>query len=202
MGPAMKARMLAAVLAPALLVLVLPALLAGCGQGQLPPGPIQPENHVVIGQPVLRTGAITIGADALYNGGAKPAVIDRVVIVSPRHIKLLGAYVVIGTVIGNFEGFPPSFSISKGRYDRYAMRMWATRHLAVGAVIPPHKLGGLSLGLSVTAAHGSLAHTDVYYHVGSTHYEWRGTVRIVLTSVDCRAPAGKPARTFCRFYGH
>jgi hypothetical protein len=197
MGPAMKARTVAPMLA---LVLV---ALAACGQGRLPAGPLQPEkNHIVIGQPVLRTGAITIAADALYNGGAKQAVIDRVVIVSPRHIKLLGAYVVIGTVIGNFEGFPPSFSISKGRYDRYAMRMWATRHLAVGAVIPPHKLGGLSLGLSVTAAQGSLAHTDVYYHVGSTHYEWRGSVRIVLTSVDCRAPATKPTRTFCRLYGH
>jgi hypothetical protein len=178
----------------AVLTLLL-AVLTGCGQGQLPVGPLQPENHVIVGQPVLRGGAITIGFDALYNKGAKPAVIDRVVIVSPRHIKLLGAYMVIGGVIGNWESFPPAIPA----HGNPKSRLWAARHRAVGAVIPPHKLGGLALGLAATAAHGSLAHTDVYYHVGNTHYEWRGTVRIVLTSVDCRKPSSKPARNFCRY---
>src|SRR5262245_20971972 len=59
-------------------------------------------NHDTVGQPVQRGGADTIGFDGFYNGGTKPAVIDRVVIVSPRHIKLLGAYVVIGGILGNW----------------------------------------------------------------------------------------------------
>ena len=187
----------------ALLALLL-AVLTGCGQGKLPQGPLgsQPENHDTVGQPVRRGGADTIGFDGFYNGGTKPAVIDRVVMVSPRHIKLIGAYVTIGGIIGNWTGFPPSFRISARRYDRGAIRLWARRHRAVGAVIPPHQQAGLALGLSATAAHGSLASTDVYYHVGNTHYEWRGSVRIVLTSVDCRAPASAPARNFCSTFGH
>ena len=95
---------------------------------------------------------------------------------SPRHIKLIGAYVTIGGPIGNWTTFPPVFPTSaKARHDnRYAIWWWARRHRAAGAVIPPHQEAGLALGLSVTAAHGSLARTDVYYHVGNTHYEWRG----------------------------
>jgi len=101
-------------------------------------------------------------------------------------------------VIGSWPGFPPAIPA----HGNPKSRLWATRHKAVGAVIPPHKLGGLTLALAATAAHGSLARTDVYYHVGNTHYEWRGTIRIVLTSVDCRAPSSKPARSFCRSVGH
>jgi hypothetical protein len=186
----------------AVLALLL-AVLTGCGQGQLPQGPLgsQPENHDTVGQPVQRGGADTIGFDGFYNGGTKPAVIDRVVIVSPRHINLIGAYVTIGGPIGNWTTFPPSFPTSaKGRHDnRYAIWRWARRHRAAGAVIPPHQQAGLALGLSATAAHGSLARTDVYYHVGNTHYEWRGSVRIVLTSVDCRAPSSASAQSFCRY---
>ena len=182
----------------AVLALLL-AVLSGCGQGHLPQGPLGawPENHDTVGQPVLRGGADTIGFDGFYNGGTKPAVIDRVVIVSPRHIKLHGAYVTIGGIIGNWTSFPPAIPA----HGNPESRLWATRHKAAGAVIPPHQQAGLALGLSATAAHGSLARTDVYYHVGNTHYEWRGNVRIVLTSVDCRAPSNKSARSFCRAYG-
>src|SRR5262252_3480408 len=82
------------------LVLLL-AVLTGCGQGQLPQGPLgsQPENHDTVGQPVLRGGADTIGFDGFYNGGTKPAVIDRLVIVSPRHVRLIGAYITLGGIV-------------------------------------------------------------------------------------------------------
>jgi hypothetical protein len=186
-----------------ILSLLLPAiLLAGCGgQGRLPAGPLQPErNHVVIGQPVRRGGADTIGFDAIWNPGPRPAVIDRVVIVSPRHIRLLGAYITPGTDLGTWLQFPPAIPA----HGDAKSAAWAASRKAVGAVIAPRQLVGLALGLVVTdsAARGSLARTDVYYHVGNTHYEWRGSQRIVLTSVDCRAPASKPARNFCRIYGH
>jgi hypothetical protein len=179
---------------------LLAAVLSGCGQGQLPAGPLQPENHVVVGQPVRRGGAITIGFDALYNKGTHPAVIDRVVIVSPRHIRLLGAYITPGTDLGSWESFPPAIPA----HGDPKSAAWAASRKAAGAVIPPHSLGGLALGLVVTdsAAHGSLARTDVYYHVDNTHYEWRGSQRIVLTSVDCRAPSTAPEKNFCRMFGH
>jgi hypothetical protein len=145
-------------------------------------------------------GADTIGFDSPFNGGRAPAVIDRLVVVSPRHIKLIGAYVTIGGPVGNWPTFPPSFprSASGRRENRYSISRWANRHKTAGAIIPPHRWAGIALGLEVTSAHGSLSGLDLFYHVGSAHYEWHGHVRIVLTLVDCRAPVRASARTFCR----
>jgi hypothetical protein len=185
-----------------LLALITGAVVSGCGTGPLPEGPLgkNPENHDVVGQPVLSGGADTIGFDALFNPGPAPAVIDRLVIVSPRHIKLTGAYVTLGGPVGNWATFPPSFPTSaSGRHEnRYLISRWARRHIPAGAVIPPHQWAGIALGLHATAAHGSIAATDLYYHVGSAHYEWRGHIRIVLTSVNCRAPFSASAQNFCR----
>jgi len=163
------------------------AVLSGCTRpGQLAEGPLGkvPENHVVAGQPVRQGMADTIGLDATYNGGPAPAVIDRLVLVSPRHIKLIGAYVTIGGIVGDWPTFPPS--IPSARSDPglvHAIRAWAHRHKPAGAVIPPHQWAGIALGLEATSAHGSIAGIDLFYHVGSAYYEWRGHVRIVLTLV-------------------
>lgn len=185
-----------------MLALVLLAVLAGCGQGRLPEGPLGrfPENHDTVGQPLREGGADTIGFDALFNGGPAPAVIDRLVVVSPRHIKLIGAYVTIGGIVGNWPTFPPSFprSASGRRENRYAISRWANRHKPAGAMIPPHRQAGIALGLEATNAHGSIAGIDLLYHVGCAHYEWHGHLRIVLTSVDCRAPFSASAQSFCR----
>jgi hypothetical protein len=186
------------------LALAVAAVLAGCGQGRLPEGPLgaRPENHDVVGEPVREGGAATIGFDGFFNGGPAPAVIDRLVIVSPRHIKLVGAYVTLGGPVGNWPTFPPSFPTSaSGWHDnRYSVARWARRHIPAGAVIPPHQWAGITLGLHATAAHGSIAATDLYYHVGSAHYEWHGHIRMVLTSVNCRAPSSAPARNFCSYF--
>src|SRR5215467_2297421 len=135
----------------AVLALLL-AVLTGCGQAQLPQGPLGswPENHDTVGQPVLRGGADTIGFDGFYNGGTKPAVIDRLVIVSPRHVRLIGAYITLGGIVGNWLTFPPVFPTSpKGRHeDRYFISRWARRHFPAGAVIPPHQQARIALGLS------------------------------------------------------
>ena len=145
----------------------------------------------MVGQPVREGGADT-------NSGSTPAVIDRLVIRSARHIKLIGAYVTIGGVVGNWPTFPPSFpgSASGRRENRYAIRAWANRQKPAGAIIPPHQLAGVALGLAATSAHGSIAGIDLFYHVGSSHYEWQGHVRIVLTLVNTRAPSSASARTF------
>jgi hypothetical protein len=177
----------AAVLARGLLALITLAVVSSCGSGQLPEGPLgkNPENHDTVGQPVRRGGADTIGFDAVFNGGSAPAVIDRLVIRSPRHIKLIGAYVTIGGPVGNWATFPPSFprSASGRRENRYSISRWAHRHKPAGAVIPPHQWAGIALGLAATGAHGSIAGIDLFYHVGDAHYEWHGHIRIVLTSV-------------------
>jgi hypothetical protein len=179
------------------------AVLSGCqGPGQLPAGPLgsRPENHIVVGQPVVSGRADTIGFDAMFNGGAAPAVIDRLVLVAPRHIKLIGAYVTIGGITGNWPTFPPSFPQSaSGRHEnRYPIRAWAHRHQPAGAVIPPRRWAGIALGLDATAARGSIAGVDLFYHVGGARYEWRGHVRIVLTLVHCRAPFSAGTQFICR----
>ena len=73
----------------------------------LPEGPLgdTPENPTVVSQPVLHGGPDTIGFDAVTNSGSAPAVIDRVVIRSPRHIKLIGAYVTVGGIVGDWTTF-------------------------------------------------------------------------------------------------
>jgi hypothetical protein len=175
----------AAVLALGSLALITGAVVSGCGSG-LPEGPLGkvPENHVVVGQPVRHGGADTIGIDAVFNSGSAPAVIDRLVLRSPRHIKLTGAYVTIGGVIGNWPTFPPAIASARKRPAlAHAISAWAHRHKPAGGVIPPHQWAGIALGLEATSTHGSIAGIDLFYHVGSAHYEWHGHVRVVLTSI-------------------
>jgi len=193
-APLSKSR--ATALALALLALITAAVVSGCGSGLLE-GPlgVHPENHIVISQPVLNGGADTIGFDDVTNSRSAPAVIDRLVIRSPRHINLIGAYVTIGGPIGDWTTYPPEIGPKEGD----AFRWWSTRHEPAGAVIPPGKLAGIALGLKATSAKGSIAGINLFYHVGQTHYEWHGHIRIVLTSVDCRAPSTKPERNFCAF---
>jgi hypothetical protein len=159
-------------------------LLSACAPGQLQEGPLGkvPENHDVAGQPVRLGGADTIGLDAIFNSGSAPAVIDRLVLVSPRHIKLIGAYVTIGGIVGDWPTFPPS-AIGL-REVAPAARVWAGRQKPAGAIIPPHQWAGIALGLAPTStAKARIAGIDVFYHVGSTYYEWHGHVQIVLTVV-------------------
>jgi hypothetical protein len=199
-GPAFAWRKLA--LPPGLLAAALTALLvlSACGH-RLAEGPLgsRPENHTVAGEPVLLGGADTIGLDVVYNGGTAPAVISRLVLVSPRHIKLIGAYLTIGGPIGNWVTFPPVFPASDWN-DVYPIRWWADRHKPAGAVIPPHRWAGIALGLAVTgAARGSFAATDLFYSVGAAQYKWQSHIRIVLTRVDCHGPQiGVGKRAFCR----
>ena len=170
----------AAALALGLFALTTTVLIAGCGSS-LPEGPlgVKPENPTRIGQPVRHDGADTIGFDAVFNSGSAPAVIDRLVIRSPRHIKLIGAYVTSGGIVGNWPTFPPGIASNQGDAFRY----WTNRHEPHGAVIPPQKWAGIALGLSATGANGSIAGINLFYHIGSAHYEWHGHIRIVLTSV-------------------
>jgi hypothetical protein len=167
-------------LALAQLALITAAVIAGCGSG-LPERPLgdTPENPTVVSQPVLHGGADTIGFDAVTVSGSAPAVIDRVVIRSPRHIKLIGAYVTVGGIVGDWTTFPPVIGSDQGD----AFTWWSHRQEPAGAVIPPRKLAGIALGLAVTGAKGSIAGINVFYHVGPAHYEWHGHIRIVLTSV-------------------
>ena len=163
-------------------------LVSACAPGQLSVGPLgaRPENQIVEGQPVQRGRADTITADVMYNGGRYPAVIDRLVLVSPRHIDLVGAYICPAArgLVGNWAAFPPFFGNDRQRAQiRGIIWAWAHRQEAVGAVIPPHQWAGITLGLEATAAQGSIARIDLFYNIGGVHYEYRGRTRIILTRV-------------------
>lgn len=171
------------------------ALVSACAPGQLPAGPLgaRPENHGGVGQPELRGVPDTIGVDVMFNGGPRPAVIDRLVLVSPRHIKLVGAYVYPAArgTFGGWPGFPPRYLRGRpGSEYRGLVWAWAHRHIPAGAIIPPHQWAGVVLGLEATSARGSIASIDVFYHVGSARYEWQGHVRVVLTRVRDLVPPG------------
>ncbi|MGO9162758.1 MAG: hypothetical protein ACLP7J_19045 [Streptosporangiaceae bacterium] len=130
-----------------------------------------------------------MGVDSLYNGGNAPAVIDRLILVDPRHIKLVGAYITIGgSLVGNWETFPPP---ARALYRAEPGVHWAGRHKPAGTIVPPHQWALVALGLEPTAAAGRIASIDLYYHVSTAHYEWQGHVAIGLT-VEPR-PTASPA---------
>lgn len=120
--------------------------------------------------------ARTVGIDGAKNTGGTALVIDRIAVASPRHIRLTGAYVVPGeNWIGIARTFPPPASSIGPRVD------WSGRHKPAGALIPPGKWAGFVVGLApVSHATASIAGLVVFYHVGSSHYEWRSRTRIVL----------------------
>ena len=165
--------------APGLLAVIAAVVVSGCGPG-LPEGPLsdKPENPTLVSQPMLRGGADTIGFDAVFNVGSAPAVIDRVVVRSPRHIKFIGAYVTVGGLIGNWAAFPPEIMPKDGEF-----KIWVKRQKPAGAIIPPHSWAGIALGLAATSTKGSIDGINVFYHVGPARYEWHSHIRIVLTSV-------------------
>ena len=176
--PAPLSKSRTAALALGLLAMIT-AVISGCSSLSEGPFGVDPENQILVGQPVLIGGADTIGFDAVTNNGSYPAVIDRLVIRSPRHIKLVGAYVTIGGPIGDWPKYPPVIGSDQGD----AFTWWANRHEPAGAVIPPGKLAGIALGLKATGAKGSIAGINLFYHVGRANYEWHGHIRIVPTSV-------------------
>ncbi len=161
------------------------------GAGQLPEGPLgsRPESTGFQGDPARLGKPDTVGVDSLYNGGNAPAVIDRLILVDPRHIKLVGAYITIGgSLVGNWETFPPP---ARALYREAPGVHWAGRHKPAGTIVPAHQWALVALGLEPTAAVGRIASIDLYYHVGTAHYEWQGHVAIGLT-VEPR-PTASPA---------
>ncbi|MGO9161219.1 MAG: hypothetical protein ACLP7J_10960 [Streptosporangiaceae bacterium] len=178
------------------------------GAGQLPEGPLgsRPENTGFQGDPARLGKPDTVGVDSLYNGGNVPAVIDRLILVSPRHIKLVGAYITIGgSLVGNWETFPPP---TRALYRSEPGVHWAGRHRPAGTIVPGHQWALVALGLEPTAATGHIASIDIFYHVGTTRYEWHGHVAIGLTvePKPTGSPAAKPQPTarelWVRWNGH
>ena len=164
-------------LAGRLIVAAVAAVLAtACGGSAQ--GPLGPAEHAsAICVPAAGVGqARTDNMDGAKNTGGTTVVIDRIALASPRHIKLAGAYVIPGEHwIGWAATFPPpASSIRPGVH-------WSARHQPAGARIPPGKWAGFVLGLApVSHATASTAGLVVFYHVGSSHYQWRSRVRVVL----------------------
>lgn len=159
-----------------LIVAALAAVLAtACAA--LAQGPLGPTENVSTACVPARVGqARTDNMDGVKNTGRETAVIDRIALAPPRHIKITGAYVIPGEHwIGWAATFPPTASSIPANVD------WSGRHTAAGARVPPGKWAGFVVGLApVSHATASTAGLIVFYHVGRAQYEWRSRVRIVL----------------------
>ena len=164
-------------LAGRVIVAALAAVLAAACGGGLPQGPLGPTEKASTACVPARVGqARTDGIDGAENTGRTTVVIDRIALASPRHIRLIGAYVVPGeNWIGVAATFPPPASSIRPGVN------WSARHKPAGSRIPPGKWVGFVVGLApVSHATASTAGLVVFYHVGSTQYQWRSRVRIVI----------------------
>jgi hypothetical protein len=161
--------------------LLVTAALAGCSathphQGAGPLGyPGNPHNRDILCLPDLHGQPETVGIDVIRNNGHAPLVIDRFALSTPRHLALVGGYVVPGRfAVGQWESFPPPVGkLTKGV-------QWASRHAPAGArVLSGHYINPV-LGLKPTGHIGSTAAAEVFYHVGSVHYVWKSPVKIFI----------------------
>jgi hypothetical protein len=148
---------------------LLAVAVAGCSSasgGVQSGGPLGPPDHhdgACAAEP--RPGAPeTIGFIEFGNTGSVPLVITRVTLRDPRHLRLLGSYLVpvISGEIGAASGWPPRPSPGAP-----LPRGWKLRQ-------PPGHLPG-----------GSAAGVNIYYHSGGTRYVRESNVRLMLQIPVC-----------------
>lgn len=159
--------------------LLVTAALAGCSTTHLGPGPLgypgNPSLHDGLCLPQLHGQPDTVAIDVIRNNGHASLVIDRFGLSRPRHLALVGGYVVPGrAAVGQWESFPPpARKLDKGV-------QWASRQAPADArVLPGHYINPV-LGLKASGHTGSAAAAEIFYHVGSTHYVWKSPVTILI----------------------
>src|SRR5438067_2447269 len=114
------------------------ALLAGCsasarhGPAAGPLGYPDGANQSGLCQPDLHGQPETVATDDIRNNGHHTVVIDRLVLVRPRHLALVGSYIVPGQfAVGQWASFPPpARQLDMGV-------QWASRHVTTGALVLP-----------------------------------------------------------------
>lgn len=159
--------LLLGVLAAAVLAAVLVVVVRSSGS-VLTIGPLGPpgnhDSNCLPGGPKVRVD--TEGNQNVTNSGHDTIVVDRLVLASPRHLKLTGAYLVPGQgLVGTWPSFPPP----AGKVDRYVQ--WNRRERPAGARIPPGQTVNLVFGVEQTTnGPGSTAGIEVLYHDGGTRH--------------------------------
>jgi hypothetical protein len=147
--------------------------------GQLASGPLGPPgNHDTLCLPVRLGGADTDGFRSFTNRSHDLLVIDRAYLASARNLKLVGAYIVpvTGTELtGTWATFPPP----AGRLPKGVQ--WARRLPPAGAHVRPGEQVNVVVGLAPAShAAGSTTGIEVLYHDGSTRYELRSNIRVIV----------------------
>jgi hypothetical protein len=134
----------------------------------------------------VRPGVVlSYGVTDLRNSSSSPAVIDKVSLVSARHLQMVAAWVVPITGhqdYGVWDGYPPA--------PHQSGVMWSQHTRAAGAVIQPshgQAHANLVQVLQPTGPVGKAQATDVFYHVRNTQYRMQvdyGFVLLVSRHLD------------------
>ena len=104
-----RIRLLSALLLPAALAAVLFAIVTHLDHEIHAGGPLGPpgnyDTNCLPGKPFQ---AVTEGNQGVTNGGPDAIILDRMLLISPRHLRLTGAYVVPYTknLVGSWLQFP------------------------------------------------------------------------------------------------
>jgi hypothetical protein len=157
---------------------VLTACASGQGTAPVNSGPLgTPGNQMTECLPGSPRHADTEGLQDFTNSGQDTVTIDAIQFADPRNLKLTGAYVVPGEgVLGSWLSFPPPASAFLSGVD------WSARQQAAGARIKPGETADLVLGLRPASdATASTSGAEVLYQDGSTHYELRFNLAVIIT---------------------
>jgi hypothetical protein len=171
---------LAAVLA---VTAVLVIILRPSGSAVALGGPLGPPgNQSTVCLPSRLGHAVTIGLQDFTNSGHDAVIIDRVTLGAPRNLRLAGAYAVPGRyAVGVWESFPPpAGQLLQGV-------QWAKRRQPAGTRIPPGAWVNVVAGVEPTRkAKDTSTGIIVWYRDGSTHYELRTNVRMIVSVPPAR----------------
>jgi hypothetical protein len=142
-------------------------------------GPLGPPgNEMTVCIPGSPQHADTEALQGFTNSGNDTVTIDAIQFADPRNLKLIGAYVAPGQGdLGALPSFPPPAATASS-YDVD----WSARQQAAGAHIKPGETADLVLGLRpVRNATARTSGAEVLYQDGSTHYELRFNLAVIIT---------------------
>ncbi len=127
--------------------------------------------------PVCRGGVLSYGFQSFRNSGPATAVVEKVSLDSPRHLRMLAAYIVAITgydLFGVLRGFP---SAIWARHPQQGVQ-WPKRQRAGGALLPPsprpaHDVYNLVLVVKPAGNSGTARAIDIWYRESGQQYHMR-----------------------------
>ena len=169
--------------------------LTGCGSGNaINTGPFgNGSDPSSVCGPSAPGGVVTDGMVGLVNSGHSVAVVERVTLHDPRHLVIVGAWVVpINNTqyYGVFQGWP------QGRAPRGVK--WSQAVRAAGARVPPARgrhSADLVVVLKLIGAKGTARNIDVFYRESGQQYHLQYNSSIGLTRAPtCNLKVPAPTR--------